>query len=161
MARQIAEARKHAEDHDKRERERVERERPDRAPDHRQLQDETRRAALRHEATLGVRNDAGLTNPAERLAVTQNPALTRLAHTAEVAAASEPQLQQTRANLASRFGPTPEPTQPQQRTAVETPAPPTPTANPPAVATVKTADATPPARQQTTPPRMASPTARA
>lgn len=171
LARRIEEARKHAEEHDKREHERVQRERPDRAPDHKHLQDETRRAALRHEATLGTRNDANLPDRAARHTIQSGITPANRAITAQegqviqTAAASELENQQTRTNLASRFGPapdaTPQPT-PTKHAAAEPPAPPVaPAANPPTAAPIKTADATPTPRPQANTPRMASPTARA
>lgn len=154
LARQIEERRKHAEDHDKREHERVQRERPDRAPDHRHLQGEIRRSALGHEARPDARNDTAATDQAPRLTQQQISELKPEGQRIQAAATGEPELQQTRANLASRFGPTPEPPQPQQRAAVETPAPTTPPANPPAATPVRTADAAPPPRPQANTPRV-------
>lgn len=160
VAARIAEARRKAEEHDRHERERVQRERPDRAGDHRQLQDETRKAALGLEASPRVKNDARVSDAAPAVPTSQRPAVRTEAQVIQAAAASETEIQRTRSTRAAMFGPTPEPSQPQKQAAVETPAPPTPPANPPAAAPVKTADATPPARQQPTPPRMASPAVR-
>ncbi len=162
LTRQIDEGRKRAEEHDKREHERVQRERPDRAPDHRQLQDETRRAALRHEASLGVSTSA----PAADLTSTYTRAQNRQSEVvaANLTQVTQTEVEQTRTARASRFADTPDPAQPPtpqptRHAAAETPTPPAPPANPPAATPVKTADATPVPRPNA--PRMASPTARA
>lgn len=162
LTRQIDEGRKRAEEHDKREHERVQRERPDRAPDHRQLQDETRRAALRHEATLGPQNITRPNDISPQLARSEDVAVSALTRRAEVAAATEPERQQTRSTRAAMFGPTPDATPPAPvpqatptptKHADATPTPPVPAANPPAAAApIKTADATP--RPQVSAPRV-------
>lgn len=148
LTRRIEAARKAAEEYDQRERERVQRERPDRAQDHQKLQDEVRRAALGKEAAL--RNDSRLTDPSAALTPSQDHRVDEAVRSAEVAAATNTEIERTKANLAARFASAPEP-QPQQRAAAETP-PTTP---------VKTADATPPSGSKATPPRIASPTVRA
>ena len=154
LARQIAEARKHAEEHDKRERDRVQRERPDRAHDHRQLQDETRRAALRQEASLGPQSTSQPNDYSAGLTRQEDRTITKVARVAEVAAAGEPEMQQIRSTRAAMFGPTPDAT---QQPPAPTPTPPPvkqaeagPPA-PPAAAPVKTADATPVRPQASTP----------
>ncbi len=166
LARRIDEGRKRAEEHDKREHDRVLRERPDRAPDHQHLQGEVRRSALGHEARPGARNDAAATDQAPRLTQTQISALKTEGQTIQSNAAGEPQVQQTITSLAAKFGPAPDaplqpPTpQPTRHAAAETPAPPVPPTNQPADAPVKTAEVTPPVRPQVAAPRMASPSAR-
>jgi len=107
-----------------------------------------RRAALGKEAAL--RNDSRLTDPSAALTPSQDHRVDEAVRSAEVAAATNTEIERTKANLAARFASAPEP-QPQQRAAAETP-PTTP---------VKTADATPPSGSKATPPRIASPTVRA
>ena len=163
LAHQIEEARKRAEEHDASEHARVLRERPERARDHQQLQGAIRRSTLGHEATPEVRNDASLPDRATRQNIQSGitPAASALkseGQRIQAAAASEPEIQQTRTNLASRFGPAPDaaqpaPTpQPTRHAAAETPNP-TPPTNPPVGAPIKTADATP-ARPQANTPRV-------
>lgn len=162
LARQITEARKHAEEHDKRERDRVARERPERSGDHGQLQSSTRKAALGHEASPGVSTSA----PAADLTSTYTRAQNRQSEVvaANLTQATQTEVEQTRTARASRFADSPDPAQPPtpqptRHAAAETPTPPAPPANPPAETPVKTADATPVPRPNA--PRMASPTARA